>query len=62
MMLDVVHATGQQVVKDDHFVTARDQEIDNMRTEESGSACYEHTHLMFPSIQITRSCFVAVGC
>src|SRR5579885_1678439 len=45
---DVVDRSGRQVVEDQHVVSAREQSLRQMRTDEAGAAGDQRTHAVCP--------------
>ena len=56
---NVVTSTGREVVEHTHRVAVGDEPIDQVRTDEAGSAGHEHVHAVSPQWQ--RAATVAAG-
>jgi len=57
-MRDVVHAAGDKIVNADDPVTARDQQVGEMRAEETGGTGDDGGGLFFQGVKWLNGCFV----
>ena len=49
LLVHVLQLAAAQVIDDDHLVTARDVSVDDVRSDESGTARDQHFHFEQPS-------------